>query len=424
MDEPPGPDEIYCPSCGDVIRRDSRFCRHCGDENLVATDGHSSRHRHSEQRRSSPQRDDPSSSDRAGRETDGWGETRNDSYHWDDRTDPAGQDGYENRTDPAGQDEYGQDSAARSADTSAQRRPGRTPPGEERRPRRTPPGESPPGAATDEDSVRWKAQIGRPTRDEFPLWTIGVATGLGILGVVILGFISYILIQLSGGLENASPTITAAGTAIGQYVGFVGVSIAYLRSRGFDYARIKSYIGVRVPTLKELGIVVLGYVAILVLIIIVGNLVQVFAPTEPAQNQSTDGLGGQADPMLALAVIAGMFLVVGPCEETLYRGVIQNRLRERFSVVPGIFTASAIFAAVHLIALAPGAPLTAKLITIGILFCPAIVLGTVYEYTGNVVVSWLLHSLHNSIIVLILIFGPDTSEAAQSIVAILSVGLL
>ena len=53
------------------------------------------------------------------------------------------------------------------------------------------------------------------------------------------------------------------------------------------------------------------------------------------------------------------------------------------------------------------------LVTVGILFVPALVLGAVYEYTGNLVVPSLLHSIHNSVIVTILLFGPELDESAE-----------
>ncbi|PSQ47059.1 CPBP family intramembrane metalloprotease domain-containing protein, partial [Halobacteriales archaeon SW_7_65_23] len=110
-----------------------------------------------------------------------------------------------------------------------------------------------------------------------------------------------------------------------------------------------------------------------------------------------------------------MFLVVGPMEELLFRGIVQNRLRERFPAIPAIAIASAIFAAVHVVALA-GSP-TGMLVTVFILFFPATVFGTVYEFTGNLVAPALLHALHNSVIVGLIFLAP---EEAQTMIALLA----
>ena len=106
--------------------------------------------------------------------------------------------------------------------------------------------------------------------------------------------------------------------------------------------------------------------------------------------------------------------VVGPCEEILYRGVIQNRLRERFSRIPAIVAASVIFASVHIVAFGTTDPV-AILTTVSVLAVTSLVLGGVYELTGNLVVPWLLHSLHNSILMAVAFFGPEAVIMALSV---------
>ena len=87
---------------------------------------------------------------------------------------------------------------------------------------------------------------------------------------------------------------------------------------------------------------------------------------------------------------------VGPCEEILYRGVVQGRLRESLPAAPAIVIASAVFAVIHVMALTGG--ISGRLTTVAVLFFPSLVFGAVYEYTGNIVVPALLHSLHNAVI--------------------------
>jgi membrane protease YdiL (CAAX protease family) len=43
---------------------------------------------------------------------------------------------------------------------------------------------------------------------------------------------------------------------------------------------------------------------------------------------------------------------------------------------------------------------------------PGVVLGAVYEYTGNLVVPWLLHSTHNSILLGALLYADDAGGTA------------
>ncbi|MFO8113750.1 MAG: lysostaphin resistance A-like protein [Halorubrum sp.] len=221
---------------------------------------------------------------------------------------------------------------------------------------------------------------------------------LGLLGpaIALLGGGVVLGINIvAGGLPLAANLVLTL--VLGQYVAFGGLAIAYLTWRGLDRAGTVAYLGVRRPSLKEIGLIVGGWALILVAIIVVSFVVQLLG-TETASNQSAE-LAMQ-NPAIIPLLIAASFLVIGPSEEILYRGVVQGRLRESLSPVPAILIASAIFAAVHVIALTGGA--SARFTTIAILFLPSIVFGAVYEYTENLVVPALLHGLHNAVIFTIL----------------------
>jgi membrane protease YdiL (CAAX protease family) len=247
---------------------------------------------------------------------------------------------------------------------------------------------------------------------ESPLRTVGTAAGIGILGIVLLALISVVVVLVSSPLGLSAGVLLVVGTAIGQYVGFGGLALGYLRRRGFTWEQVRSYVGVRIPSLREIGVVVAGYLAIVVLLVIVAGIASMFLP-EPAENEAT---GVAADnPGIVPGMVLMMFLVVGPMEELLFRGIIQNRIRERLDAIPAIVIASAIFATVHVVALA-GDP-SGMLVTVFILFFPATVFGAVYEYTGNVVVPALLHAIHNSVIVSLIFLSPDVGDGE----AILSV---
>jgi membrane protease YdiL (CAAX protease family) len=112
-----------------------------------------------------------------------------------------------------------------------------------------------------------------------------------------------------------------------------------------------------------------------------------------------------------------MFLVVGPCEEFLFRGVVQSRLRESLSAAPAIVVASAVFAPAHVISLSGGGA-SGVAIAIGLLVFPSLLFGVVYEYTGNLVVVALMHALYNSILLsllyIVIAYGPELERAAAS----------
>ena len=275
------------------------------------------------------------------------------------------------------------------------------------------------GSATTDDAVS-------PTASEGPdgravAVAIGTALLLGILGPAIAlasGGVVLGINTVTGGLPLAASL--ALTLVLGQYVAFGGLAVGYLAWRGLDRAGIVAYLGVRRPSLKEIGIVIGSWALILVAITAVSAVIQQLG-TETASNQSAE-LAMQ-NPAIIPLLIAASFLVIGPSEEILYRGVVQGRLRETLSPAPAILVASAIFAAVHVMALTGG--LSGRLTTIAILFLPSIVFGAVYEYTENLVVPALLHGLHNAVIFTILYvtiaYSDELRAAAGGSAALLPV---
>lgn len=172
-----------------------------------------------------------------------------------------------------------------------------------------------------------------------------------------------------------------------QGVAFGGTAAAYLRLRGLEF----DYVGVSVPDLREALWAASGYVLALVGAMAAGAIA-ILAGLDPAQNRISEL--GQANPEVFLLLVPISFLLIGPGEELLFRGMIQGRLREVFGPVPAIALASVVFAAAHVTSLS-GA-LGGRVITIALLLIPAVVLGVVYEYTGNLVVPALTHGAYNA----------------------------
>jgi len=247
-----------------------------------------------------------------------------------------------------------------------------------------------------------------------PLRAVGVAAGLGTLGIALVLAFSLVVFGLET-VVGELPLAVSLGISLllGQYVAFGGLALGYLLYRGFDRSGIVSYLGVRWPSLKEIGLVVGGWALILVMVMVISVILQLLGP-EPAANQSAE-LAMQ-NPAIIPLLIAAAFLVIGPAEEVLYRGIVQSRLRESISAVPAIAIASAIFAAVHVIALTGG--IQGRLTTIAVLFFPSLVFGAVYEYTDNIVVPALLHGLHNAVIFtllyIVVAYGDEFEELAEA----------
>ena len=208
-----------------------------------------------------------------------------------------------------------------------------------------------------------------------------VVSGLGLgAGVALVLALSVLLVGV--GLDPSPLALLVISLVSIQGVAFGGVALLYLRFRG----RPVTSVGVRLPSVRELLIVVAGY-AMAFIAAITGAIVIGITGAPAGENQVAEF--ASTDPSVLLS-----FLLIGPGEELLFRGIVQGRLRETFDRVPGVVLASALFAAVHFAALTGGAG--GRLVTIAVLFFPALVFGAVYELTDNLVVPALVHGAYNA----------------------------
>lgn len=261
------------------------------------------------------------------------------------------------------------------------------------------------------------------TRDESPVRTVAVGAGLGATGILlpllVIGGLSSIILSL----DLPGTSFIAGFLILGQFALFVVVGLAYLRWRSLGWGEIRSYLGIERPSAKDIAMILGIWIVVIVVAMITASIVTTVLPEllgvendpSPAENPVSTTI--QENPGLVGIAILGMFLVVGPAEEVLFRGVIQNRLRERLSAIPGVVVASAVFALAHLIAFVGQDPVGIAM-TITILFVPGLGLGAIYEYTGNIVVPSLLHGFHNSMIVLA-IYATTVYDVNQEAAAVL-----
>ena len=242
--------------------------------------------------------------------------------------------------------------------------------------------------------------------------------GLGIAGAVLALLLTLpAVLALSVVGVTSTAALLLASFVFGQYLPFMGFPLVYFRRvRGMDWARIRRYLGVRVPTLRELGLVVAGFFAVLLLASGVIVLVTQVLGLDPASNAA--GETAQQLPRLIPLFVVASFVVIGPCEETLFRGTVQNRLRETFSAPVAITLAALLFAAVHVTALTGG--LEARAVTIGILLIPSFVFGAVYEYTRNIVVPALIHGVWNAFIFTTIYVSVELAPESGSGAALLA----
>jgi hypothetical protein len=82
---------------------------------------------------------------------------------------------------------------------------------------------------------------------------------------------------------------------------------------------------------------------------------------------------------------AVLSVLAGVGEEALFRGVLQSLLTDPLGPVPAIFLAAVVFGAFHLVSV--GYAVGAALI--------GVYLGTIYWYTGNLLIPMLIHGLYD-----------------------------
>lgn len=250
------------------------------------------------------------------------------------------------------------------------------------------------------------------------LRAVGVSAGVGIAGIVVaFVLVSIVLVTLTVvGVEVSPALLIAVTLLLGQGVAFMGTAYVYLRWRGLPLRAV----GIAVPSLRHLAVGAGVFVLTILYLMVAGFLLQQTG-TEGASNQVAQL--AMENPELILLLLPGTYLLIGPGEELLFRGVVQGRLRETFSPAVAILIASVIFASIHMLSLQASAPLSAKLVTIALLMGPSVAFGAVYEYTGNIVVPALLHGTYNAFLFvglyLVASGGVERAAAGAALLALL-----
>jgi hypothetical protein len=174
--------------------------------------------------------------------------------------------------------------------------------------------------------------------------------------------------------------------AVLQFVGF-GVAVAgYLGlTRDWDL------VDLRLPTLRHVGLIVAGVLALLLAQLAIARLLTGLG-VQVAQNQVI--VAGREDPRYFLYMIPVAILLVGPFEELVFRGGVQGLLRRTWGASVAVVVASVLFGVVHWIALTGGGgtrvPYVVVAATLGL------VLGYLYERSRNLVVPAVVHGLYNT----------------------------
>lgn len=215
---------------------------------------------------------------------------------------------------------------------------------------------------------------------------IGLTYGPTIIGSIVIAVVTTSL-AVFGINVTARPSLRlVSSTILLQGVTFGGLAILYLRLQdlGFDFVPLT------IPNRRDVAVTIAGIGTLLGLLQALSMIVSSVG-LQSAQNQIVTI--GQQNPEVFLLLVPLSFLIVGPGEELLYRGLVQGTLRETLHPARAIVLASALFASNHLFSLTG----EGKLVYVGIAFVLALVLGATYEYTDNLAVPAVIHGAYNAV---------------------------
>ncbi|TKR25123.1 CPBP family intramembrane glutamic endopeptidase [Natronomonas salsuginis] len=216
--------------------------------------------------------------------------------------------------------------------------------------------------------------------------TLGIALGSFVVGAIFLMLVSQALSAVGISLSDRPALRLGVSTVLLQGVTFGGVALFYLQTRDIGL----EFIRVRVPTRRDIAWVTGGFIMLLVAVRALSAIIA-YLGFDHASNQIIEV--GREEPTVFLVLIPLSFLLVGPGEELLFRGLIQGTLRESFHPMRAVVLASLIFAMVHVFSLQG----SGKLVYIGVVFTLALVLGVTYELTDNLAVPALIHGAYNAV---------------------------
>ena len=260
----------------------------------------------------------------------------------------------------------------------------------------------------------WAQPIGMPlaAAASIPAVGMGVAMGLGLserrvfsatkalaltTAVGGLGF----FVSIVGGNLLVVPVLAALGTTalavsyplltVAVAVVTIGFVVAVLRRLDID----RSWIDLSVPSLRDLGLVVGGLVALVVGLNVITQIISGLGL--PAIESSVERQAAQSsNPEFLLLLVPLSFLAIAPSEELLYRGFVQKYLYDTLGKRGAVVAASAIFAVIHFGQYASPDPLRMA-VSLSAVFVLSLVLGSVYARSENLVVPILVHGIYNAI---------------------------
>lgn len=217
--------------------------------------------------------------------------------------------------------------------------------------------------------------------------TTEVSLGLVLLAIIFggFGFLSTQQVMIITGVSGTEYAILIRPRAL-QF-GFLLLAVAYIAYRG----DVDQFVRVGVPDVE--GIVwIIGIPIALIGISVVLDPALAAVGLERERDVRV-GVDPTATVSLFLVFVVAWWIVGAPAEELLFRGVIQGRLRETFSAVPGVFLAALFFALFHVLIGPLNGLSLSGIIHNGIeTFTGGLAFAAAYERTDNLIVPSVAHA--------------------------------
>ena len=219
--------------------------------------------------------------------------------------------------------------------------------------------------------------------------TLSYGALLGVFGLLVASVLAETFLALVDGLRGELSTISVfAVQQVGAGAGFILTAVAAVALSGRGVA----YFDVRRPDRQDVLYAIAGTIGILLLAGVLAVLY--WLVNLPGSEHTIQRRSREEGPEFLLLAMALTWIAAVIGEELLFRNVIQKHFTERFSASAAILASSGIFAAVHIPAYSPAAPigLTAAMLAV---FLFSLVLAVAYHRTQNVLVPMVIHGIYN-----------------------------
>lgn len=237
----------------------------------------------------------------------------------------------------------------------------------------------------------------QPSRkEEGTARTLGVFIALFIAGPVVGSLVGAIPVAIAiaqGGTAGDLPQWVPLLSQVVTEGAFLAIAIGYMSRRldGIDAS---------MPEREDRKWIAIGLAGALAVWTVAFGVSEIFGVQSP-----TSIVVQVFDEVWALAAFVALGVTLIPAaEEALFRGMIQGRLRLSLGRWSAIGLGSVAFLSLHLLNFTSGT--TAGLaVVLSTLFLVSMVFGYVYERTGNLLVSILVHSGYNGVLFVLFLAG-------------------